>query len=755
MLELSKEQNNEWYSIEEKKEIQRAYRQLLSAVRVDMSTEDRAMIRKAYRLAVEAHAPQRRKTGEAYIFHPIEVARICAAEIGLGTTSIVAALLHDVVEDTNIPLSYIEEQFDSKIAKIVDGLTKLDREASKTTLKADNFMKVLSTLVFDVRVILIKMADRLHNLRTIEGQTEKKRLEIAAETDYFYSPIAHRLGLYQIKTDFQDLCLKIREPEEYQKIKHKLKETRRARDRYINEFIKPLVSGLDEMGVKYRIFGRPKSIFSIWNKIKTKQVDFEDMYDLFAIRVVIDVPFRREKPACWEVYSVITDNYLPIAERLKDWVANPKSNGYESLHTTVIGPDGRYVEVQIRSERMDDIAEHGFAAHWKYKKVEISSSVAIKKKDVYDEWLDNVREILDTNNNDALEFLAEFKTNLFSEELYVYTPSGEMRTLPVGATALDFAFDIHTDVGSHAISIKIGNRLVPMSYKLQNGDQVFVTTNKNQKPTEDWLKMVITSKARGRIRAALKDEMKLKGSIGKETLERKLEHLKVDFEENCDMLVKYFGFSSRTNFFYAISLGEVNLLNLKKLKVEGRRLVEPELLVTRDESKAAGMEAREKHKVVEAKPSLFINDQAADYIEWGFASCCTPVMGDSIFAYNTQHGMKIHRDDCPNAGNLKGVYGYRVARAHWGYAPKAQFVADLIITGVDTGVGVIESLSHNIATKLGLNIRRFNIEALEGYFECHIGLVVSNSDQLHLAIEALKSLESVNNVMRVEKTQDE
>ena len=523
--------------------IQRSYRNLLKSIKSDLSKEDRDNIRQAYEIAVQAHAKQRRKSGEPYILHPIEVARICAEEIGLGPTAIVAALLHDVVEDTDVTLNDIKIQFGEKISRIVDGLTKLDSSYNQENPQAENFKKVLSTLNSDVRVVLIKMADRLHNMRTLGSMKRDKQLKIASETSYIYAPLAHRLGLYKLKTEFMDLCLKILEPSLYQDIARKLQETKRSRNHYINDFIKGMSDQLEELNIPYRIIGRPKSISSIADKLKTKNVPFEEIYDLFAIRIIVDVEVKKEKSICWQVYSVITDVYTPVTERLKDWVTMPKSNGYESLHTTVIGPGGRYVEVQIRSERMDDIAEKGFAAHWKYKGVKASS------QNVFDTWLDSVRTLLDDKDKDALEFISEFKTNLYGEEVYCYTPKGDMVTLPKGATALDFAFNIHSDVGYHAISIKINNKLVPMSYVLENGDQIQVNTNKNQKPNESWLKMVITGKARTKIKQALKEEDKQQGEYGREELERKLSNQKLDFEENVDFLVKFFGFKSRLELY--------------------------------------------------------------------------------------------------------------------------------------------------------------------------------------------------------------
>ncbi|RMD75246.1 MAG: bifunctional (p)ppGpp synthetase/guanosine-3',5'-bis(diphosphate) 3'-pyrophosphohydrolase, partial [Bacteroidetes bacterium] len=446
---------------EERKLILREYRKLLRTLPPSATKEDRDNVRKAFELAVQAHAQQRRKSGDPYILHPIEVARICAEEIGLGPTAIVAALLHDVVEDTDVTLEDIRKQFGERIARLVDGLTKLDHSYDSESPQAENFRKVLSFLVEDVRVVLIKIADRLHNMRTLGAMPRYKQLKIASETSYIYAPLAHRLGLYSIKSELEDLCLKVTEPEVYQDIARKLSETKEERAQYIKRFIEPIKRKLDETGLKYRILGRPKSISSIYNKIRTKRVPFEQIYDLFAVRIILDVPREREKAACWEAYTVVTDVYRPLPERLKDWVSNPKSNGYESLHTTVIGPDGKYVEVQIRTERMDEVAEKGFAAHWKYKGINTQTS------SLFEAWLDEVRELLENKDADAREFIHDFKTNLFTQEVYVTTPKGEVKVLPKGATALDFAFHIHTEVGYHCRAVKVNQRIVPLGYKLQ------------------------------------------------------------------------------------------------------------------------------------------------------------------------------------------------------------------------------------------------------------------------------------------------
>jgi len=725
---------------EEMKVIEQAYHRLLKTVKSSMTEEDSVLIRKAYDMALQAHDTQRRKSGEPYILHPIEVAHICSTEIGLGPTAVICALLHDVVEDTPVTIEEIYETYGPKVARIVDGLTKLDGTYTSDSPQAENFKKVLSTLVDDVRVALIKMADRLHNMRTLGSMPRHKQLKIAAETEYIYSPLAHRLGLYNIKTEFQDLCLRILEPEVYQEISAKLKDSKKERDQYISSFIKPLQKKLDELQVEYRITGRPKSISSIYNKIKSKNVNFEEIYDLFAIRIIVNVPKEKEKSVCWQVYSIVTDVHTPIPERLKDWITTPKSNGYESLHTTVIGPQGRYVEVQIRSERMDDIAERGFAAHWKYKGIE-------EQQSVYDSWLNNIRDLLDTSEGDALEFVNDFKTNLFQEEVYVYTPKGDLVIMPKGATALDFAFSIHSEVGASCTAAKVNNKLVPMGYELQNGDQVSITTNKNQKPTEDWLRMVVTGKARSKIRSSLREERKRIGDFGMETLERKFKNMKVDFEQNIDMLARHYDYKNRMDLFFDIATEEFDVQQIKEdFSVEGHSLVPIER--EREVEKIPEPKFKEHQK---PKASLLIGGEPADQYQYSFANCCNPVYGDSIFAFlSTNAGVKIHRSNCPNATHLMANYGYRILKAEWVKGASTSSVVNLLVTGTDDGIGIIERLSNRISSILGLNIRSFSIEGDQGYFEGHISLVVENKDQLELAIRALKNLEMVSSVSRID-----
>lgn len=747
----------------------RAYRSLLQIMDGAMDHLDQKNVRLAFEMALKAHEGQMRKSGEAYIFHPIEVARICVEEIGLGPTAAICALLHDVVEDTEVTLQEVEERFGERgerIALIVDGLTKLDRKNAHPEEQAANFRKVLSTLTIDVRVVLIKMADRLHNMRTLGAMPRHKQLRIASETTYIYAPLAHRLGLYAIKTEFEDLAMKISEPEEYKHIAQKLNETKAAREEYIEKFIAPIKKELDEwpdfdLKGKYRIFGRPKSIYSIYNKIRNKNVAFEQIYDLFAIRIILDIPKpeddpnsseeeirleqkrynHRVKSICWSVYSAVTYLYKSIPERLKDWINNPKANGYESLHTTVIGPDGRFVEVQIRTERMDAIAEKGFAAHWKYKGAE-------GEADVYMDWLDSIRDVLNDSYSSPMEFLSDFRSGLFNDEVYVFTPDGEMKTLPKKATALDFAFSIHTDLGYHCTGVIVNNKIKPLNYELVNGDQVKVLTSDRQKPTKDWIKFVTTSKAKNKIRAAIKEERKATASLGKEKLERKFKSLKIEFDKNIPILVKYHHYKTTLDLYYDIATEVVQINRLlKELEVKDG-LLEPK--VKEDQDKLSKSETVEKTSKEGRKLGLYINGEPAHLFKYQLATCCNPVQGDAIFAYLTVNAeLKIHRTNCPNAPHMMASHGHRVMKADWATMGDQTFVANLKLTGWDNGKGVIQRISEEISTTLDLNIRSFNISGEGGVFECDISLLVANKDELYLAIEALKELENISTVTRI------
>ncbi|MBK8621694.1 MAG: bifunctional (p)ppGpp synthetase/guanosine-3',5'-bis(diphosphate) 3'-pyrophosphohydrolase [Saprospiraceae bacterium] len=734
---------------DELKLVRKQFDSLLQKMASSLQAEDKENLEKAFSLAVDAHKFQRRKSGEPYIHHPIEVARICFEEIGLGPTAVICALLHDVVEDTPVSLDDVTKMFGPKVALIVDGLTKLDGTynlENPDNPQAENFKKVLSTLVTDVRVVLIKMADRLHNMRTLGAQPRHKQLKIAAETEYIYTPLAHRLGLYNIKTEFQDICLQITEPEIYEDLKNKLNASDEERSKYIIQFIKPLKEELGKLEIPFRVLGRPKAISSIYTKIKSSKISFEEIYDIFAVRIIIDVPVEKEKIFCWQIYSIITDVYKPIPERLKDWVTTPKGNGYESLHTTVIGPTGRYVEVQIRSERMDEIAEKGFAAHWKYKGIK-------KQENVFDNWLDNIRELLDAKHANALEFVTDFKTNLFSEEVYVYTPKGDMRIIPKGATALDFAFEIHTDVGYHATAIKVNNKLVPMGYKLNNGDQVQVVTNKSQKPSEDWLKLVVTGKARAKIRSAMKEERKRQGEYGKEALERRLKTLKLDFEENVEIIAKHFGHKSRGDLYYALSNEDMKISDIKNFIIEnGKISFKPPSELVKSSPITEELKKIQQRPSKQNRSNILINGEPADMYQYSLASCCNPVQGDDIFAYlTTNAGLKIHRTSCSNATHLLANYGYRVLKADWEDNQLSNFVVELKVSGIDSGVGVIQALSHEISNKLGINIRSFSIEGHGGFFEGKISIFVLNKDQLNQVVQSLENLEWVSSVERTDK----
>ncbi len=733
-------------TVEEQTAIEQSYEDMIASLRTPYSQEDREQMNRAFRLATFSHRHQRRKSKEPYIFHPIAVAKICSEEIGLGPTAICAALLHDVVEDTPVTIEELKDQFGDRIAQMVGGLTKLDSAYQSESKQAENFKKVLSTLIVDVRIVLIKMADRLHNMRTIRSMPEHKQLKIAAETSYIYAPLAHRLGLYNFRSEFLDLCMKVLERDEYNAVARKLQETKSAREKYIESFISPLRSKLDELGYPYRIFGRPKSIYSISNKIKKKQVPFEQIYDLFAVRVILDVPREKEKLAAWAAYSTITDAYQAVPSRLKDWITIPKSNGYESLHTTVVGPGARFVEVQIRSERMNEIAERGFAAHWKYKGVS-------NQRDVYEQWFESVRDILENPNSDTVQFLGDFRANsFFNEEVYVYTPDGDMKALPKGSTALDFAFSVHSMVGYHCQSILCDERIVPMSYVLRNGDRLKVNTNPQQKPNPNWLDMVKTGKAKAKIRQSLKEEKRQQGELAKEALHRKLKKRHVDDEKAAvEILARHWTEGSHVDLFYDIGREALSIAQvLKPFDVEHGKLVIAAPAPPPQEKEPESKNRRNGANRKKGTTKLLINGEPGDQLEYTMASCCNPVQGDQVFAYLTSNaGLKIHRVICPNAENLMANYDYRIMKAEWVSTTDNSFVAELKLTGLDSGKGVIETISHEI-TQMDLDIRSFQIAAESGTFTARISVLVRNTDQLRLASRALQNLDNVSTVSRVE-----
>lgn len=723
----------------ERKEILRRYRALLRACKPFMKKGDKRLVRLAFDIALEAHKDMRRKSGEPYIYHPLEVARIAVEEIGLGTTSVICALLHDVVEDTDITLDQIEKEFGNIVARIIDGLTKISGLYNKSTNSSDqaeNFRKMLLTLADDVRVILIKLADRLHNMRTLESMPKEKQLKIASETAYLFAPLAHRLGLYAVKSELEDLSLKYTEAEVYRDIARKLRETRSKRDRFIRDFIEPLSTEIEKTGLKFDIKGRPKSINSIWNKMKKQGIEFEEVYDLFAIRIILESNGESEKPDCWRVYSIITDIYQPNPNRLRDWVSTPKANGYESLHTTVMGPGGRWVEVQVRTRRMDEIAEKGFAAHWKYKDQTSDNA--------FDEWLTRIREVLENPEPNALEFIDNFKLQLYAKDLFVFTPKGDLIKLQAGATALDFAFEIHTDIGMKCIGAKVNHKIVPLSYQLQNGDQVEILTSNIQKPKSDWLNFVTSAKAKSKIKQALKELKRENADLGKDILQRKLKQWKVNFsDETIQKIIGHFKLNSTLDLYYFIATEKIDLAQVKSI------LTKPEKPTTRNINRIDenNFESLVKSNSTKNEDMLIIDDKIGK-IDYTLAQCCNPIPGDDIFGFVTvSEGIKIHRVSCPNAVQLLSKYGYRVVKAKWTRASEVSFLAGIRITGLDD-IGIISGISTVISTDLKVNMRSISVVSNDGMFEGDIMVYVHDTHHLDVLMRKLKEVRGVLKVSR-------
>jgi GTP pyrophosphokinase len=732
---------------EEKREILRRYRALLRVCHRSKSRTDRMRIRKAFELSAEAHKDMRRKSGEPYIYHPIAVAKIAAEEIGLDTTSIVCALLHDTVEDTEITLDDIQNLFGKRERTIIDGLTKISGVSNYESAsdQAENFRKMLLTLSDDVRVILVKLADRLHNMRTLDHMKREKQLKIASETLFMYAPLAHRLGLYNIKTELEDLALKYKDTETYEEIVSKLQKTQAVRTRFINAFTLPIRRALDKAGLKYEIKSRTKSIYSIWNKIVKKGVPFEEIYDVFAIRIILDTQSETEKSDCWRVYSIVTDFYQPSPERLRDWISIPKSSGYESLHTTVMSPTGKWVEVQIRSVRMDEIAEKGFAAHWKYK------DAAESPESKLDRWLSQVRDVLENPEDNAIDFIDNFKLSLFSEEIYVFTPNGDLKTLPVGATALDFAFHIHSQIGSQCIGAKVNYKLVPLSHKLRSGDQVEILTSKKQHPKEDWLNIVVTASARHKIRDALREEKKLIAEEGKEMLKRKFNSLKIDFlSKNIDEFVKHFETINATNLYVRIAKGSLDLTRLKGYVVDGARIRFDKEEVSDKKTSAPETNAEKKVITTQGKGEALLIGDEQQKVDYNLATCCNPIPGDEVFGFITvNEGIKIHRTNCPNAQELLSKYAYRVMKARWRNAETVQFEVGLKFSGIDD-VGIVQNITNIISTDMNVNMRAISFEANHGIFQGKVIVLVHDTKHLSALTEKLKAIDGVLTVDRIE-----
>ncbi|MBL7950739.1 MAG: bifunctional (p)ppGpp synthetase/guanosine-3',5'-bis(diphosphate) 3'-pyrophosphohydrolase [Flavobacteriales bacterium] len=728
--------------VKERAEILRRYRGLLRAIRGERTAEESRMIRKAFNIAVEAHKEQRRKSGEPYIYHPIAVARICAEEIGLGATSVVAALLHDTVEDTDLTLDDVKDLFGPTVATIIDGLTKISgMQFGTDSIQAENFRKVLMTLAQDVRVILVKLADRLHNMRTLDSMARDKQLKIASETLFLYAPLAHRLGLYNIKSELEDLSLKFKEPTIYEEISAKLKKGEAVRKRFISRFILPIREAMDKEGFSYEIKGRPKSVHSIYNKMLKKHVAFEEVYDVFAIRIIINTRPELEKADCWKVYSIVTDYYQPNPDRLRDWISTPKANGYESLQTTVMSPGGRWVEVQIRSGRMDEVAEMGLAAHYRYKD-EDEHNVAL------DNWLNRIREMLEDTGTNAVDFVRDFKLDLFSDEIVVFTPNGEMRNLPAGATALDFAFDIHSQIGRQCIGAKVNHKLVPLSQPLRSGDQIEIITSKKQQPKEDWLTYVVTAKAKHRIKQALREQKRKLAVVGREAVQRQLRTwgAKVD-TTNIATLVDHFGSKDPMDLYYQIARGKHVLDPLPALQMKNGRVILPKLKKAEDERSLEEVVAEIRGS--DKNASLTLGDDLKK-IDYQLSPCCNPIAGDDVFGFiSPDEGIKIHRVNCPNAVQLMSNFAYRIVKARWKGKDTVEFLAGIKFSGIDD-VGLVNKITTIISHEHNVNMRAISFESNDGIFAGKVMAYVHDTDHLNSLMEKLKRVRGVRSVERVD-----
>ena len=731
--------NKQTFTLEEKdnKLVVNAYRKLLRHSKPIVSKSDIDNIKKAFRISLEAHKKMRRKSGEPYILHPINVAQICVQEIGLGATSIIAALLHDVVEDTDLTIKFIEKNFGHNVARICDGLTKISGVFTPgSSIQSENFKKMLLTLVDDMRVILIKLADRLHNMRTLESMSRKGQLKISSETIYVYSPLAHRLGLYSIKSELDDLYLKYTDKRSFNYISNKLRDTKYSRDKFIKSFIRPINKKLKDLDLKFKILGRPKSIFSINNKIKNQDRSFEDIYDLFAIRIILDVNLEEEKTVCWQAYSVVTDFYHPNSDRLKDWISTPKANGYESLHTTVMSSIGKWVEVQIRSKRMDDIAEKGFAAHWKYKE-------KLKGDSRFDDWISSIRDLVSQKNYSPQEFLDDFRGNLYNEEVFVFTPNGDLKTLPINSTVLDFAYSIHTEVGSKCTGAIIDKVLVPLTQILKSGDQVNIITSTKQKPSEDWINKVVTSKAKSSIKSSLMRQRQNLSVQGKDLIKRKFKKLKLEFDENISKVASYFHYKSVIEFYYDIAKGIFNLKKIREYLNSIEKLkIKEEKLIVKDKSK----------KIINKKTSsnLILFDGNNQMLDYSISSCCNPIPGDDIFGFVTiNEGIKVHRTNCSNSPELLSKYAYRVIKAEWFTKINDNLVSSLLINGTDR-IGVLDDITKIISSQLKVNMKSISIKMKDGIFEGKIELFVSDTLQLFKLIEKLQKVKNVIGIKRID-----
>jgi guanosine-3',5'-bis(diphosphate) 3'-pyrophosphohydrolase len=727
-------------SIKENSLIAKEYKELLKISYQSLSREDRKLIRLAFNTSVDAHKNQRRKSGEPYVFHPIAVAKIVASKIGLDATCIAAALLHDVIEDTEYSEKNIKELFGKKISKIVVGLTKISKLAKEenVSLQAENFRKMLLTLNDDVRVILIKIADRLHNMQTLESMTNEKQIKIASETLYIYAPIAHRIGLYDVKSELEDLGLKYTEPEMFNNIKNKIEQTKDEQDKYIKNFSRRISEKLRKENLKFKINGRPKSIYSIRDKIVNKNISFEEVYDKFAIRIIYQSENETEKFLAWKIYSIITDHYTPNPLRLRDWITSPRSNGYEALHITVVGPGSKWVEVQIRSERMHEIAEKGYAAHYMYKK-------GNQNENGLEEWLNKLQEVLEDTDSNALDFVEDFKLNLYSTEIFVFTPAGELKSLAKGSTALDFAFSIHTGLGLKTRGVKVNGIMVPLSHVLKSGDQIEIIKSENTKPSSSWLDYVKTSRAKAKIRTALKEDKKALAEEGKEILRRKLKQLKIKFDEKTiNELGNYLKLKTSLDLFYRVGIGKVDNVQLKKFANYNNRLINFfRKRISRKPSKLSNLE-----KEIGNNFDQIVFENEEEKLEYLLAKCCNPIAGDDVFGFVTiNEGIKIHKKTCNNAVGLQSKFAYRILKAKWIDSTIQDYTSTIKISGIDN-LGIVNQITKLISNTLNINIKKMSFDTVDNIFKGKITLKVKTKNILNDLIKRLKKINGIEKVVR-------
>ena len=726
--------------------IAKEYKELLKISYRNLSAADKKMIRKAFDVAVDAHKDQRRKSGEAYIFHPISVAKIVASEIGLDATSIAAALLHDVVEDCkDYSISDIEQLFGETVARIVNGLTKISslKKDKDISLQAENFRKMLLTLNDDVRVIIIKIADRMHNMQTIQSLREDKQIKIASETLYIYAPLAHKIGLYNIKSELEDLALKYTEPEVYESILLKLKESKEDQDNYISEISAILEGALTKEKIRYEIKGRPKSIFSIRRKMQKQGVSFEEVYDKFAVRIIYKSGLKNEKFLAWKIYSIVTDFFRPNPTRLRDWISSPKSTGYEALHITVMGPKGRWVEVQIRSERMNEIAEKGYAAHYKYKEGEINNDENLES------WIGKLQEVMDNPGANAVDFVEEFKLNLYAKEIFVFTPEGDLKSLPKEATPLDFAFSIHTEVGLKTRGAKVNGKLVPLSHSLNSGDQVSIITSENATPNSNWLDYATTARARSKIKSSLKAEKKLIAQEGKEILRRKLKQLKINLDErSVNELVNHFKLQTSLDLFYRIGIGSIDNPMLKKFAASRSNVLVSFIKSKIQRKKVTPSETIDNDEIT-SKYDMLVFGKEEEKLNYKVASCCNPIPGDKVFGFlSIKEGIKVHKKNCPNAVSLQSNYAYRIILAKWIDSSQQVFRAVIKLTGIDEK-GLVSDITKLISSNMNVNIKSIKFDSDSGTFYGEIAVEVNNTSFVTKLMNRLKKINGIEKVSRV------